>query len=158
MMQTHFFNSQARVAALHREALAWEGTPWAANSCSPGPRGAVSCHQLPGAIYAALGAVAFEIPPGSAAHSRHSRESLIVPFLDARPEFLPVLPMVEELQPGDLVGFRIYHIVHHLGVVLQDGLFIHSISGPGTIITPLGDATWLSRLAVAWRPLDLATK
>jgi cell wall-associated NlpC family hydrolase len=78
-------------------------------------------------------------------------------FLASRPE-VERLSGLSDVLPGDLLGFRIYRTVHHMGIALSGPtgqVFIHALDGMGTIISSLSDATWSARLAAVWRPIDL---
>lgn len=138
-----------RVDLLVAQADQWVGTPFAPNSQSRG--NGVSCHTLAGALYQAAGFPEFEIPNVPISHARFSRDSIIIPWFDAREDFVAVDPF-GELLPGDVLGFEIGRCVHHLGVMLADRRFVHCLEGVGTTIVPLADATWISRLKNAWRP------
>lgn len=138
-----------RVALLTAEAERWRGTPFAANSQSVGL--GVSCHTLAGALYQAAGFPDLEIPNVPISHARFSRESIIIPWFNAREDFVPVDPF-GELLPGDVLAFEIGRCVHHLGVLLEGRQFAHCIEGIGATVAALDDATWISRLNNAWRP------
>mgnify|MGYP001416719324 CR=1 FL=1 len=147
-----YFNNAHRVAQLLYHAGLWMGTPWCANSASRGPRGGVSCHNLPRALYMETGALPDDFPEirGDPNGTRHTRKSVIEPWLDARPEFRRV--PVSELAPGDLLGIRIYHCVDHLGVVLTRWQFIHVLMHKRTTMDPFGVSPWRERIGAAWRP------
>lgn len=137
-----------RLARLRAAVEVWRGTPFSPNSCSAG-RG-VSCQKLAGALYEAAGYPPVDVPDVPIAHARFSTTSFVVAFFTARQDFAPV-PR-DEVQAGDVLGFRINKCVHHLGVALGDGLFFHAIDGIGATVASLEDATWSSRLAHVWRP------
>jgi cell wall-associated NlpC family hydrolase len=149
-----WFNTPDRIAALEREAQRWLGTPFFPNSNTPGPRGGVSCQKLVSEIYRSAGFCDVPVPEVAMAHARFSRESLMEKFMADRPEFtrLPSLGW-RSVQPGDLLGFRIYRTVHHMGIALVGLRFVHALDGVGTNISSVSDATWSSRLAVVWRPI-----
>lgn len=144
-----YFNSTGRVLALEIQAQDWLGTPFFPNSQSK-HRG-VSCHKLAAALYRDAGWLNIEVPDVPMSHARFSRESLVEQWLDGRPEFAQV--QTSEVMPGDLLGFRIAKVVHHVGVMLTGGRFAHCIEGVGTQFGHLADATWSGRLARAWRPI-----
>ena len=57
-----------------------------------------------------------QYPSGRSDWSRYQTESLMERWLDARPGvFAPI--ELNDLQPGDLVGFNVGHCVHHLGII-----------------------------------------
>ena len=140
------FGSPQSVISLEIAARSWLGTPFAGNSNAKG-RG-VSCQMLAAEIYAECGLDVGDIPEAPMAHSRFSKVSLVEPFIDALPGFRSVpLP-----QAGDLLGFRLGRVVHHLGIMLLGGVFVHCVEGPGVLISPIADATWSGRLQRIWRP------
>lgn len=168
-----WFDTPERLAALEREARRWLGTPFFPNSNTPGPRGGVSCQKLVAEIYRGVGFCDVPVPEVPMAHARFSTRSLMEEFLVRRPEMVRVAWVVSSqaagtalpleaatmqpfnaatLLPGDLLGFRIYRTIHHMGIVLPQAMFVHALDGMGTIISSLMDATWSSRLAAVWRP------
>ena len=141
-----WFSTPERLASLHAEALSWVGTPWFPNSSTKGQ--GVSCQKLACEIYRAIGCVDTEVPEVPMSHARFSSESLLEKWVSARPDF----SRVDAPMGGDLLGFRIGRTVHHCGIYLGRGEFIHAIDHIGTVISQLNDATWSSRLAFIWRP------
>lgn len=137
------------------EAIAgrWLGTPFSANACVPGHMGGVSCQALAAAMYIELGVLPTdaEIPTGRINRGRFSRESEITPWVDGRFEFQRQADL-NDVQPGDLLGFQVGHCVNHCGVALSSSQFIHCIERAGVNVSSLQDATWLSRLVVRWSP------
>ena len=53
------------------------------------------------------------------------------------PRFVPVAE--NALRPGDLVFFGKPDKITHIGMALEDGIFIHSAGGAGVIVSPVGD-------------------
>lgn len=146
-MTPSWFNSRDRIEALEKAAASWVGTPFGGNSCAKGD--GVSCHTLASALYSEAGRGSFSVPEVPMSHARFSRESLLIRWMDASPSFARVTG--EPILPGDILGFRIGQCVHHVGVALTGGRFIHSIEGIGTTISALDDATWASRHGETWR-------
>ena len=151
-----FFNTPARLAALRAEAAKWIGTPWVPNSASPGV--GVSCHHLPRSIYVACGALppGFPIVVGDPAEGRYAKISRMESFNDSRKEFkrLALDDLQHDIQPGDLLGIRIYHCIDHLGVALEEGLFIHVLMHKHTDFDMRGVAPWSQRIEAAWRIVE----
>lgn len=143
-----YFSNVGRVLALEIQAQDWLGTPFFPNSQSK--RVGVSCHKLAAALYRDAGWRNIDVPEVPMSHARFSRESLVEQWLDVRPEFVSV----SDPMPGDLLGFRIAKVVHHVGVMLRDGRFAHCIEGVGTQFGHIEDATWSGRLARIWRPIE----
>jgi cell wall-associated NlpC family hydrolase len=153
MTRQPFFNTPERIATLAHAASHWRGTPWCANSDAPGPRGGVSCHNLPRTLYIASGALTDAFPKTIGYPNRHARLSVIEPFLNSRPEFMRV--PLNGLQPGDLLGLRLYHCLDHLGVLLNLSDFIHVLAHKFVTVDSLTqDPTWSRRLLAAWRPVQ----
>jgi len=130
----------------------WIWTPFFPNSNTAGPKGGVSCQKLASALYAESGFASIEVPEVAMSHARFSRVSLMEEWMDKRPEFCRVWC---GLHVGDLLGFRIQKAVHHMGVLVAAGTFIHCLDGIGTVYGNLKDATWGTRLAAVWRPLQV---
>lgn len=152
------FNTPERIARLTAEAHAWLGTPWSANAASPGRRGGVSCHNLPRAILMASGALAPDFPVliGDPTGSRHTKVSVLEPWIDAWPSFARVPHAdLRLLQPGDLIGLRIAHCLDHLGLILTGENFIHVLAHKNTSLDPYQVPPWSQRILAAWRPLEV---
>jgi cell wall-associated NlpC family hydrolase len=149
---TPYFSTPARVDALVASAVSWLGTPFAGN-CRAKGRGA-SCQTLAAGIYADAGFEVGEVPEAPMHHARYSSESIVVPWVESSGKFQRVES--GDVQPGDLLGFRIGRCVHHVGVLLnQKGQhFAHVIEGGPAKLSTLMDATWRSRLEYVWRPVQ----
>jgi len=147
-----WFDLPGRTEALHQAARQWLGTPWAANSAAPGPGGGVSCHRLPHAVLIEIGALpeGFKVPVGNPNATRHSTESFIAPWLENRPEFQAV-SVSGAVRTGDLLGFRIYRCLDHLGLAFDPIHFVHVLRHQRTTVGCLTDPTWASRLLGVWR-------
>lgn len=148
----------APIASLRSLASAWLGTPWCANSSARGRRGGVACHNLPRAILMETGLLPADFPEitGDPTATRHSKDSVMAPWLDARPEFVRIPAFqLSDLQPGDLLGLRIYHCIDHLGLFLGSLDFIHVLMHKHAAIDSLQDPTWSGRLLAIWRPRAL---
>lgn len=147
-----YFNNDERVAKLLYHANLWIGTPWTANSEVRGF--GVSCHNLPRAIYIECGALKDTFPKviGDPNGTKHSKNSIIEPFLNDRPEFARVA--IYELRPGDLVGLRIRRCIDHLGVVLSENWFIHVLFHKKTDCDQVIMPPWSQRALAAWRPVE----
>ena len=146
-----WFNTEGRILRLQGEALSWIGTPFSPNGNTKGERGGTSCQTLASEIYSAAGFGQIEVPSVMMSHARFSRESLVAEFMDARPEFCSVSTENPPI-PGDLLGFRIHKTVHHVGVCIAPGVFIHALEGIGVSKSSLHDATYSNRLERIWRP------
>lgn len=87
-------------------------------------------------------------------HWRFSKRSIAEEYMAQRTDFkrLPTISPFAAV-PWDLLGLRLGHVIHHLGICVDPGEFIHVIEGQGVAIASIYDATWWSRLAAIWRPL-----
>jgi cell wall-associated NlpC family hydrolase len=151
-----WFRSPARIAALRAVAARWRGTPFLCNSNTPGPNGGVSCQKLAAEIYREAGFMDVAVPAAPMAHARFSRISLLERWIDGRPEMLSLDMATRPWpRPGDLLGFRIGHVVHHLGIMLNQGEFVHVLDRMGCRFCPLSDPTFSGRLARIWVPVEL---
>lgn len=160
-MQT-WFNTPDRIAALEASAKSWVGTPFVANSRIKGLRGGVSCQMLAEQLYIEAGfPVPFAVPSAPMRWSETHRDSLIERFLDSQTQLFQalelsppssVIRLPSSVAPGDIVGFRIGGCVHHIGVALEGGRFIHAMRGIGTQIYNLNDPTYAQRISKIWRP------
>ena len=150
-----WFSTPERLARLAAEALLWQGTPFFPNSSTPGPRGGVSCHKLVAALYRGAGFCDVDVPDVPMSHARFCGTSLVEEFMAGRPEFQRfTIANAATVQPGDLLGFRLHRSVHHLGVCVWPGVFVHAIEHLGTTQSALADPTWGKRLAALWRPIE----
>jgi cell wall-associated NlpC family hydrolase len=150
-----FFKTEERIAHLLYSAEQWRGTPWVANSAARGS--GVSCHNLPRSIFIECGALpeSFPVVVGDPNGSRHTKESAMQKFIDARPEFLRLQSSdLRLLEAGDLLGLRIYHCCDHLGVYLGNGVFVHVLMHKKTDFDLVHVPPWQQRIIAAWRPLE----
>lgn len=148
---TPWFSTDERRSALLAEAQSWVGTPFMGNSASKG-RG-VSCQKLAGALYAAVGCAQMDVPDAPMGRAKYAEDSLVLPFMRGRSDFVEV-SRGEPLLPGDLVTFRIGRSVHHVGVMVLPGVFVHATEPTGAQFCPLADPTWRGRLAEVFRPIQ----
>jgi cell wall-associated NlpC family hydrolase len=140
---------------LYREASRWLGTPWLPNSAEPG-RG-VSCHNLPRTILINLGALPQDFPPIVGVPQRGEKVSRMIAYVDGCKEFSPVSLEVTrvnpepQLQPGDLLGIRIYRCVDHLALYLGRNQFIHVLMHKHVSFDNINVPPWKQRIERAWR-------
>ena len=53
--------------------------------------------------------------------------------------------------PGDVIGFKVGKSIKHCGIMVNSNQFIHVLRHSCVCILRIDDATWLDRLARAWR-------
>jgi hypothetical protein len=136
-------------------AASWVATPWCANSAVKGPKGGVSCHNLPRAILIEAGILpeTFPVIEGDPNSTQRREGSVIADWLDGRPEFTRIpSSALSILHPGDILGIRIRRQVDHLGLCLGGVTFIHTLQHKNTVIDRVSDPTWGVRILAVWRP------
>lgn len=152
---TSWFSTPERVGLLMRECEGWLSTPFSGNGATRGI--GVSCQKLVGALYDATSApgILATVPDEPMGYWRFARTSLVEPWLDGRKEFARVPDaLARHAIPGDLIGFRLGRIVHHMGCAIdQPGRFIHCTESAGVNYASLSDSTWKQRFAIIWRPV-----
>ncbi len=89
-----------------------------------------------------------EIPTGSRNWARSQGVSLITPFVESCGFFQAV---EEPAQPGDLLGFRLGHTLHHVAIQLGGGRMVHVFGEHGVQIAVCIPTPWAQRLAKIWR-------
>lgn len=150
-----WFDSPEKLQKLQQAAESWVGTPFCPNSRCKGKRGGVSCQMLAEQIYQECGVTSvkdFGAVSGSMSWASRHSNSQIEEFMNKRTDFISVEPS-EAIRPGDLLGFKIGKVVHHVAVCINDKELIHCMRGQPTMICPLTDPTFKSRLARIWRPV-----
>ena len=124
----------------------------------------MSCHNLPRALYIESHFLTESFPKIESLPSTATAENQMETFLDARPEFEPLKHFdASTLQPGDLLGLFIpvdnvgkrirNSCVNHLGVVLPDGWFIHTLMKKNTDVDLHAISPWSQIIRAAWRPM-----
>lgn len=163
-----WFKSQHRVDALNRIALSWLGTPFHPNAMIKG--GGVSCQKLFGAIMIECGVLPQSIEIDSGPVSWNSKQPLIEQGMDIKlatwfenvfgVSVAGVVPVASvegctgtpfQFMPGDAIGFDVGGVVRHIGVCLNDDMFVHVLRHSNVTTSLLRDATWCSRVKRVWR-------
>ncbi len=144
--------TDAQLDALEAAATSWAGTPFCENSKVKGA--GVSCHYAVWLVYveALWMPLGINIPTAPPQHCRTRGESLIARWLetDGVSYFRPV--KIEEIEPGDLLGFKVGHCLHHIAIQLRGGRIFHAVETTGAGIAPSLPKAWAKRLVRAWRP------
>lgn len=114
------------------EAKSWIGTPWReGGSAAKGVNGGVDCSRFVLSVFHASGLCEnFTLPvvPGVYCMDRKN-PSLILEFLIGHPELCEEISG-QDYEPCDIVTFREGAIVHHVGIVLEDGVSMISCRSP----------------------------
>ncbi len=127
-----FHPSGSANAKLRKVAESYLGTPYRFGGQS---HSGIDCSGFVGKVFQeALGVT---LPRNSAFIARKGREV-----------------SRKKLQMGDLVFFRGFLFIDHVGIYMGDGYFIHSQSGIGVTYTLLNSAYFDSHFAVAKRLTD----
>lgn len=149
-----FFASKKDIESLQARLLAWLGTPFMAHGCIKGV--GCSCETFVLSVYKEEGFLPrdFSIPEGTIRHFRTATGAgLMEPFIDGCEHFEGLRAMLPDVQPGDMLGYRVGRIVHHLGIVYSKTEFAHCVDPAGVKFSSLRDATYLRRWARLWRPV-----
>lgn len=157
-MSTPYFSTPERLTALRAAANAWDGTPWAANSCVQGERGGVCCHRLVAAVLEDAGfpITRAEIPGGTLNRATHFEGSVIADGLRNMPDrFQEITPAVwSALQAGDVFTIRLGLGAHHVAVMADAETVIHSWQGVGAHMERIVDPKLRKRVAHIFRPIQ----
>lgn len=149
-----YFSTLDRVHQLRSEARSWSGTPFHAHGKYKGL--GTDCVWVAEGIYRALGV----IPPQdfgwyTVGAGSHLEASLVAAGVVRSGAFENALPVtIGAVLPGDLLGFKLGRVIHHVGIVLEGTRFIHSIQTVGVTESDLRDPTWSTRLYAIWRPMQ----
>lgn len=140
-------------------ARTWVGTPFRWEASLKGV-GADCRGVLSGAARECGRPEAEELEARIAGYSRRINEAQLIAGLDRLFDRVWLDKLghprpVDELEAGDVLGFRVQRKLQHLGIYTGDGkrhMMVHAYSGePAQVIeAPLG-RFWLGRLAGVWR-------
>jgi cell wall-associated NlpC family hydrolase len=142
-----------KTQALKNEAGGWIGTPFRGHAMVKGF--GVDCVHLVLALYQHIGllkGVEKQLPPYGISEGGNLHVSKVIDWIERHGGFEQI-EKSSDLIAGDMLGFRIGRVVHHVGVVLDYPKFIHVYKGANVIVSTLLDATWFSRLKNIWRPV-----
>lgn len=90
----------------------------------------------------------FVVPDGPRNAAQWRGTSQIAEFMAACPSF----EEVGSMEPGDLLGFRLGHTLHHVGILLSGGRLVHVFGTHGVQIAPCIPTEWAKRIEKVWRP------
>jgi cell wall-associated NlpC family hydrolase len=136
--------------SLVQAAQRWLGTPFRprARVCGHG----VDCVQLVAALLAEAGHGHFDPPAGySNDFGDHATHSPLLAWFQAHPDWEGVVEP-GDVEPGDVVLFRVGRVANHCGIALGERQFVHCLRGHGVLLSRLDDPTYASRFACAYRP------
>lgn len=157
-----YFNSDHKLETLDRQARSWLGTPFFPHSCAKGRDGGVDCVHLVQDILVACGAMERQVLPSFPMDwADHRSESVVLGVFtrDAYfAEHFTALAVPEHYPtPGDILCFKMGACVHHIGLMLPGGEFIHALKPEGATILPLDVALagqkLLGKIVRLYRPV-----
>lgn len=149
-MKTPFFDTPDKKEMLIKEARLWVGTPFVPFAMVKGA--GADCIHLAAGLYLACG-VFKEFKPMrySLDEGSHCANSKILAWLNVSSNgFEQVNKSV--LLTGDLVIFRIATVEHHVGVVLDNGDFIHALPDRQVTICNFKESLYRKRVTACYRP------
>jgi len=148
------YYTKANQPALLQEVASWIGTPFHDHA---GIKGAgVDCVHLALRIYQATGFLpeGLVFPDYTLDGGHHQTESKVIAFVEGLGRFAAqsVKPATADWCPGDLLGFTIGKVVHHVGVAVDNLRFVHVLQSNRVAFSSVLDSTWIKRLACKYRP------
>lgn len=131
---------------LIHEAKSWVRTPYHPRASVKGV--GVDCVNFVRQTYQSVDLVGdFQMPDYSMDGGYHLDHEIVEPYIIAAG-----FHVVENgNRPGDLLAFKIGKIVYHLGIQINEHIFIHAIRTYGVIESRLQDSTYLKRLHKIYR-------
>lgn len=130
-------------------ARTWISTPFYPHMAKRGV--GADCVQLVFSIYKEAGLIADDatLPKYSLAGGEHLHQSIVLNWLSTcgyvQPEQTP--------DAGSVITFKIGKVDHHVGIMINSNLFIHSARRFGVIEGDLRDSTFAKRLQTCWGPV-----
>ena len=144
-----WFSDPAAVEQLDVEAARWMGTPFVAYHNAPGV--GVDCVQLAAQIMVGCGVIeGYDFGSYSLDFAAHTGRSMIVEWLGESSRFV-FLDAKQTPMVGDVVTFAVGRGVGHVGVMLNEVDFIHSIQGRKVQSSIRTIPPWRERVAGYWR-------
>lgn len=135
-------------ARLEAVAASWIGTPFRANAAIKSV--GVCCHLLVTEILIEAGALRRKpFPRGNPNYSLTQRQSLIEDYMASSEDFVAI--PLDNLKPGDLLGYRIGGCTHHLALLVSATKMVHAVRHNGVMFSRPDDPMWARRLTRAWR-------
>lgn len=129
-------------------AKEWVGTPFFPYMAKKGV--GADCVHLALAIYQEAGVVpAWEsLPRYHLDGGEHLDKSIVIQWLESHPYMI----WVESPEIGDLITLQYGRVIHHVGVMVGERMFVQCIRKYGVIESDLRDPTWSQRVQSVWRP------
>lgn len=152
-----YFHSLDRVKVLREAAKQCIGTPFTANAMIPGI--GMDCIHLNAWSYLQSGFLKEFNPPKYALDSgHHCKESQLLKWLDARPDFKFIGRSYLDTCPGDTICFKMGGLSeHHVGLMLDVKRFVHCLFfGPRQVVeSSLSEDFYRKRITAVYRPMEV---
>jgi cell wall-associated NlpC family hydrolase len=142
-------SQEPECSPLHISAARWQGTPFYPRSrlCQVG----VDCCQLAAAVLEEAGLGRHDLPGEyTVDFGDHAARSPLLAWFRERSEWEPVSD-AGDIEPGDVVLFRVGRVANHCGVALGERQFLHCLRGHGVMVSRLDDPTYARRFVCAFR-------
>jgi cell wall-associated NlpC family hydrolase len=127
-------------------AQSWLGTPFHHHGRLRGV--GVDCVQLLGQILVEVGAITDYSFPPYAMDAKALTRSIVVDYLEARPDFQRV---EGNTMPGDILCIRWHRVPHHCGLVIDAETFVHAVPGRGVVQSPIRERLFARRTEAVYR-------
>lgn len=152
-MSNPWFRFPDRIAKLEQSALSWIGTPFHPNGCVKGA--GVSCQMLVAAVYMEAGFLPsdFLAPSSDMAWGRFNKHSQIVEGMEMLSDRFEVIDPFT-FSPGDMLGIEVGQCIHHCGLYVDRGTFVHVWRGHGVSSAHVDDSAFVQRIKKVWRPIE----
>lgn len=134
------------------EANEWIDTPWQHQACVKGA--GVDCAMFVAGVARNVGLVSEEemktIPKDYPKDWHFHQDFPLLPYI------MEQLQCVEKdkkyMRPGDILVFKVGRVPSHLGILLEDNIFIHAYSGGNkTVVMNSLSAQWIDRLEQVYK-------
>jgi cell wall-associated NlpC family hydrolase len=129
-------------------AIQWRGTPFFPKMAKRGI--GADCVHFVLAVYkeAEVAPLSATLPAYTLDGGLHRARSLVLEWLAA----CPYVAREETPRTGSVITFRYGRVPHHVGLMVDDHLFLHAVRGYGVTEGDLRDATFKDKLTSSWGP------
>lgn len=128
------------------EAMEWFGTPWQHQACVKGA--GVDCAMFVAGVALNVGLISkedFEVIPSYPKDWHFHQDFAIMPML--MEAMGCKLKPPGDIVPGDILVFKVARVPSHMGIMLEDNIFIHAYTGgKKCVIENSLSAQWADRL------------
>jgi len=144
-----FFESPVMQQRLVANVAHWFGTPFVAHARIAGA--GVDCVQLAAALYIACGVIeSFDPGHYTLQGGKHAGRSHVLDWIRDSNRF----KRVQDVVAGDLLCMQFrQRVVHHVGVAIGGGKFVHVLEKRSVEIANLQDFAYRRALKAIYRPL-----